>query len=120
MSLYRLPTPPDDVVAWLFRATRNAALDICRSETRRTRREHIAARATPHWFEPNDDNRLDGETVKKKLQELPSELREVVVARLWGGLSFEQIAASTDSTRETTRRRYHEAIAELRKQLRIE
>jgi RNA polymerase sigma-70 factor (ECF subfamily) len=120
LNLYRQPTRPDDEVAWLFRATRNAAICIQRSETRRTRRQGVVARAAPNWFEPNDESRLDAETVKEKLRELPSELREVVVARLWGGLSFEQIAASTDSTRETTRRRYHEAIAALRKNLGIE
>ena len=63
---------------------------------------------------------LDSETAKEKLMELSPELREVVVARLWGGLMFEQIATMTDSTRETTRRRYYEAIELIRNRLGIE
>ena len=120
LKLCELPTPPDDVVSWLFRATRNAAMIRRRSEMARTRRENAVALANPKWFQSLDENRLDGETAKEKLQELPPELQEVVVARLWGGLSFEQIADLTDSARSTTRRRYYEAIELLRKRLAIE
>jgi len=120
LNLYRLPSRPDDVVAWLFKATRNAAISMRRSETRRIQRERVVAKAAPNWFEPNIDNRLDGEFVKEKLLELSTELREVIVARLWGGLSFEQIAVLTGSTRETTRRHYNEAVGALRKQLNVE
>ena len=120
LQLYRLQERPDDVVAWLFKATRNAAISKRRSETARVRRENAVAVAESVWFQSLDEDRLDGETAKEKMLELSPELREVVVARLWGGLTFEQIAASTDSTRATTRRRYYEAIELLRNCLGIE
>jgi len=120
LELFRLQTRPADVVAWLFKATRRTAISSWRSETARVRREKTVAMANPEWFQSLDENRLDSETAKKKLQELPSEFREVVVARLWGELTFEQIAVLTDSTRETSRRRYHEAIELLGNRLGIE
>ena len=120
LKLCELPTPPEDVVSWLFKATRNAAMTRLRSEMARVRRENAVALANPKWFKSFDEDRLDSETAKEKLQELPPELREVVVIRLWGGLSFEQIAVLTDSAQSTTRRRYYEAIALLRNRLGIE
>jgi len=120
LNLYRLRTKPDDVVAWLFKATRNAAVSGRRSGTRRKQRENAVALAAPNWFEPTDENRLDVETVTEKLRELSPELREVVVARLWGELTFEQIAAATETSTAMAYRRYKEAIAVLRRCLKID
>ncbi len=120
LGLYRTRIRPDDVVAWLFQATRNAAVDGSRSRTRRRSRENIVAESAPNWFEPSEGNRLDAELVTEKLCELPSELREVVVARLWGELSFEQIGKLTKMSHATAHRRYHEAIETLRRLLRID
>ena len=114
LKLYRLQTPPDDAVAWLFKVTRNDALNCRRSETLRTRRENVVASAKPDWFEPNEDDRLD---LAEKLRELPGELREIVVARLWGELTFEQIATTTETSMATAYRRYHEAIELLRSRM---
>ena len=120
LELYRLQMRPDDVAAWLFKATRRTAISHWRSETARVQRENAVAVMNPEWFQSLDENRLDGEFVKDKLHELPQELREVVVARIWGELTFEQIATSTNSTPTTTRRRYHDAIKLLRNRLGIE
>jgi len=117
LDLYRSHTRPGNVVAWLFKATRDAAMNLRRAERRRDHRENAAASSSPNWFVPNEDDRLDGETVTQKLQELPSELREVVVARLWGELTFEQIAVSMQTSTATAHRRYNEAIAVLRSRL---
>ena len=120
LKLYQLQMPPDDVVAWLFKATRNAAIDICRSETRRAKREKTVARTTPNWFEPNEESRLDAGTLREKVRELPMELREVLVARIWGELTFDQIAALTETPRTTIYRRYNDAIAALRISLNVD
>jgi len=114
LDLYRSQSRPDDPPAWLFKATRDAAMKIRRSETRRLRRETAVALTSPNWFEPTVESRLDAETVTEKLQELPPELREVVAARLWGGLTFEQIAVATQASTATVHRRYNQAIEILR------
>ena len=116
-NLCRLPSSPDDAVAWMFKATKNAAISMRRAETMRNRREN--ATATPNWFEPDEESRLDGKLVTEKLQKLPQELCEVVIARIWGDLTFEQIAASTECSRSTAHRHYNDAITILRNCLRI-
>ena len=49
---------------------------------------------------------LDAETAVAALQRLPVEQREVIVARHWGGLSYEQIAAVAGCSASTAFRRY--------------
>jgi RNA polymerase sigma-70 factor (ECF subfamily) len=48
------------------------------------------------------------------LERLPEEEREVIVARLWGGMTLEQIAAAFDCSVSSAHRRYEAGIAELR------
>ena len=44
------------------------------------------------------------------LQLLPSDLREIVIARLWGGLSFEEVGKLVNLPSATAWRRYDEAL----------
>src|SRR5262245_19981329 len=81
--------PPLQVVAWLYRVVRNAAIDAARSHRRRQRREAAAAR-TARWFVEPQIEGLDAEAAVAALEHLPLEQREPIVAHLWGGLSFEQ------------------------------
>ena len=53
----------------------------------------------------------------RALEQLPPEQREVIVARLWGGLSFEQIAAVAGCSASTAFRRYEAGIEALRRLL---
>jgi RNA polymerase sigma-70 factor (ECF subfamily) len=69
------------------------------------------------WFEPADDATVDSRAAAEALQSLPEEQREVVVARLWGGLTFQQIAEVVGVSASTACRRYESAIAALRKRL---
>jgi len=48
---------------------------------------------------------------------LPEETREIVIAHLWGGLSFGEIAGLIGRSSSTAHRRYLEGIEELRKHL---
>jgi RNA polymerase sigma-70 factor (ECF subfamily) len=51
------------------------------------------------------------------LERLPAELREVIVARLWGGLTFDQIAAVFGCSASSAFRRFEAGIAALREVL---
>src|SRR5262245_48564790 len=90
LKLIALRTPPYEVVPWLYRVVRNGAMDASKSAERRQRREQAVARPE-RWFVENAVEGLDVETAIAALERLPVEIREVIVARLWGGLSFEQI-----------------------------
>jgi RNA polymerase sigma-70 factor (ECF subfamily) len=107
--------PPERVLPWLYRVVRNEALAGLRTAARRRRRERHAGSAEA-WFSPADD-RLDADEAVRHLAELPLDLREVIVARLWGGLTFEEVAALAGCSLPTAHRRYHAGLAQLRERL---
>jgi RNA polymerase sigma-70 factor (ECF subfamily) len=104
------------VVAWLYRVVRNGAIDASRSDRRRQRREAEVARSTRWFVEPEIDG-LDADTAVAALTQLPIDQREVIVARLWGGLSFEQIAAVAGCSASSAFRRFSAGIEALRERL---
>jgi RNA polymerase sigma-70 factor (ECF subfamily) len=116
VKLVARSNPPHDPVPWLYRVVRNGALDAVKAARRRQRRESAAARPV-RWFVEPEVEGLDAETAVAALQCLPLEQREVIVARLWGGLGFEQIAEVAGCSASTAFRRYNAGIDALRKQL---
>ena len=117
LQLIRQPEPPENVVGWLYRVVRNGAIGASRSARSRGRREAAAARRGEPWFDSSSGERLDAETATAALKQLPVEQRETIVARLWGGLTLEQIAELTGSSRSTVHRRYESGLSALRERL---
>jgi len=119
LALVRQTALPENLVGWLYRVVRNGALSVSRASGRRTKREAAAAHAVEPWFEPREGERLDAAEATRALECLPIEQRETIVARLWGGLSFDQIAALTGSPKSTVHRWYERGLAALRERLGI-
>jgi RNA polymerase sigma factor (sigma-70 family) len=107
--------PPADPAAWLYRVVRNLAIDAGKTERRRRHREGRVARV--EWFTEAEVDGLDAESAIAALQSLAPENREMIVARLWGGLKFEQIAEAAGCSVSTVHRRYEAGIAALRERL---
>jgi len=112
-------TPPTEVLPWLYRVVRNGALSAARAERRRRHHEARAAAGTPAWFLSSEGEGLDAETATRALQALPLEQREVLVAHLWGGLTFEQVGELTGVSASTAHRYYHAGLAALRERLHL-
>ena len=108
--------PPDDPVAWLYAVVRNAALDAGKAARRRAHRERAAARPVRWFAEPAVDG-LDAAEAVAALESLAPDQREVIVARLWGGLTLNQIASAAGCSVATAFRRYEAGIAALRERL---
>lgn len=115
LALVRQPTAPNSPAAWLYRAVRNGAISAARQASRRQRRERIRA-APEAWFEANSD-RLDAAIAQTALADLPIELREVIVARIWGELTFAEIAQLVSTSLSTAQRRYEQGMKQLRLKL---
>ncbi len=108
-----------DPAAYLFAAVRNAAAD-----QRRRRSAAGAALVGASIYngrrlstdEPDRDAETDGR-VRRAVAGLPGEHREAVVMRIYGGLTFEQMAAATGEPLSTMASRYRRAIERLRDEL---
>src|SRR6516225_9313225 len=118
LKLVRQIRPPTDAVAWLYRVVRNGAINAAKLARRRQRRESAVARPERWFIEPEVEG-LDAETAVAALQRLDVEQREIIVARHWGGLSFEQIAEAVGCSASTAFRRYDAGIEALRQELRV-
>ncbi len=110
---------PDDPAAWLYRVVRNGALSATRSARRRRRHETVAAGQRAEWFERSAADRIDAAAATAALKSLPLEQRETVIARIWGGLSFQQIGQLVGVSDSAAHRRYESALSTLRQKLRV-
>jgi RNA polymerase sigma-70 factor (ECF subfamily) len=115
ISLAQCQTVPDRVLPWLYRVVRNGVLAAGRSEARRRRRQD-EVRTAEAWF-ASADNQLDGQEATRLLADLPLEQREVIVARIWGGLTFDEVAQLVGCSLPTAHRRYGAGLATLREKL---
>ena len=105
-------------VAYLFACVKRAALDWQRSRRRQARREQAVARpeGEPLFACPieQDERRL---AIEAALRSLPAEQAEVLVLKVWGELTFPQIAAAMGVPANTAASRYRYALTRLREQL---
>jgi RNA polymerase sigma-70 factor (ECF subfamily) len=120
VTLARQKVVPDRVVPWLYRVVRNGAITAARRTRRRRRREErvagVEAMPPEPWFASTDDQ-IDSDHAARLLADLDSETREAIVARLWGGLTFEEIARVQGCSLSTTYRRYQAGLARLQERL---
>jgi RNA polymerase sigma factor (sigma-70 family) len=94
VRLMAQPIEPPNIKAWLHASVRHAAIDEARSSDRRRRREETAAAVRPAsgWFDARPDDLIDAQAAEQALQDLPPRQREVVVLRLWSGMTLQEIS----------------------------
>ncbi len=105
-------TPPLPLV---FATIRRRAIDLARSTERRTRRESASEPAADCWFDSSAEERERTRMIQHALSQLPVMYREVITLKLWGGLTFAEIAEALDIPANTAASRYRYALEELRK-----
>lgn len=105
-------TKPDAPVAYVYRAVRNAALDARRNALRQVELDPQSC-----VFRHRGGIQEAALALEKALAELPEEQREVVVMRVWSGLTLEEIAAAVGAPLNTIASRYRYALGKLRVKL---
>ena len=102
----------------LITSVRRSALDLLRSRDRREKRgqAHVDLHAES-WFDPKIEGNERANRLEEAVVQLPSEQREVVVLKVWGGLTFAQIAEQLDLSANTAASRYRYALTKLREAL---
>jgi RNA polymerase sigma-70 factor (ECF subfamily) len=115
LALMRQAADPEPVLPWLFRVVRNRAISAARSERRRQRRQASGGRDP--WFFPIAERGLEAAELRDALAVLPFEQREVIVAHIWGGLTFEQIGVLSGCSTSMCYRHYAAGLAALRERM---
>ena len=111
----------DDSVAYLFTCVKHAALDQQRGTKRRWRREAtVGSQSQPtneSCFVSAIEEQERTAIIEHHLGQLPQDQREVVVMKLWGGLTFSQIARVLEASPDTIASRYRYALQTMRRLL---
>lgn len=106
--------PPDLPLA--YTTIRFCGLNQGRRERRRRRREEAVVYLEDFrdaWFDPGVEDGEEAELLREAVKELPAKLREVVTMKVWGGLTFAQIADSLKISPNTAASRHRYALERL-------
>ncbi|MGI8603258.1 MAG: RNA polymerase sigma factor [Verrucomicrobiales bacterium] len=104
--------------ALVFATIRRRALDLLRARQRRLRREQVASSDYEvAWFYSALEDAETRSMLEHSVRGLPDILREVVTLRIWGGLTFAQIAETMGCPLNTAASRYRSGIEALRQRL---
>ncbi|MDR0610728.1 MAG: RNA polymerase sigma factor [Planctomycetaceae bacterium] len=110
LRLLQESTFPKSPKAWLFRVVRNLSIDLSR------RKKEIPTNdLTNYWFEHRPNNNDLAKDLTEGLQLLPQEVREIIVAKIWGNLKFHEIAELTNRPISSVHHHYQQGIAQLKK-----
>jgi RNA polymerase sigma-70 factor (ECF subfamily) len=110
----KLPEPP--AVALVFARIRRRAIDLARSTDRRATREAYTLQETAvYWFDSTAEDRERTRLIEQAMRALPEIYREAVTLKIWGGLTFAEIAEALQIPANTAASRYRYGIDELRK-----
>ena len=106
--------------AFLIRLAHNAAIDLIRRRgTRERTKENFAAEAISIFAPASDpDEKVFRDELSVALGELPEEQRAVVHLKLWGELTFEEIATALEISPNTAASRYRYALDKSRRSAR--
>ena len=100
----------------VYRAIRRLAIDWARSIDRRQIRENKVALDAPLSF--SFDRTLEQDERKQALlravERLPAQQKEVVTLKIWGELTFDEIARTLDESLNTVASRYRYALQKLK------
>jgi len=113
-----LEPPPRRAAAWLYAAVRNLAVSQVRAHVQRRRRERQTSSPERHESDPAAG--LMNDELVREVERLEDSLREVLVARIWGNLTLEEIGSLCGISAATAFRRYEAALEQIRKQIGVQ
>jgi len=103
----------------VYATIRRRAIDLARSNDRRGLREQkTASEIPPCWFDTTAEERERVLLIQQTMRALPDNYREVLTLKIWGGLTFAEIAETLGIPANSAASRYRYALIELRKQTR--
>lgn len=97
-----------DPKAYLFASVRNQLLNDMKVSNRSLTETDLA------WFEAPQRDYAAEENLRRALSELPDDQRNVMVLRIWGELTFSQVAEVLGISANTAASRYRYALGKLR------
>lgn len=102
-----------NVQKYLFRSVRNKTLNLLRTERRERRKLEVVSSQRPIFIEPAERHE-ELTRLNECVALLPREQREIILLKIWGGLTFKEIGELLDLPMNTAASRYRYALEKLR------
>tara|TARA_B110000285_G_scaffold32852_1_gene34336 strand:- start:4849 stop:5382 length:534 start_codon:yes stop_codon:yes gene_type:complete len=110
--------PPDLPLA--YSVLRFVAMDHIKKQGRKKRKEDAVIFLHDHddyWLDTNAEDGEEAVLLRQAVEKLGEKLREVVTLKIWGGLTFAQIAEAMTISPNTAASRYRYALEQLERKL---
>lgn len=110
--------PPD--LALAFSTVRFCGMNQKRTDTRRKKREESIIYLNDFedvWLDPSLEDDEEAVMLREAVQRLAPKLRDVIVMKIWGGLTFQEIAQALAIPANTCASRYRYALEQLSQEL---
>lgn len=113
------PVDVTDPLAYLYTCVRNVGNEFKRTVSRRTRREELVAseRKPESLFECPLERQERCDQIEAAIGRLSKVRQEVVMLKIWSGLTFPQIGDVLQISPNTAASRYRHALIELKETL---
>lgn len=113
-------TPPDLPLA--YSVLRFVAMDHGKKQGRKKRKEEAIIflhDRDDYWIDTSMEEDEEAEMLRTAVDSLGEKLREVLTLKIWGGLTFNEIAESMAISPNTASSRYRYALEQLERKLTI-
>ena len=110
--------PPDLPLA--YSVLRFVAMDHIKKQGRKKRKEDAVIfnhDQEDYWLDTNAEDGEEAVLLRQAVEKLGEKLREVVTLKIWGGLTFAQIAEAMTISPNTAASRYRYALEQLERKL---
>jgi len=110
--------PPDLPLA--YSVLRFVAMDHIKKQGRKKRKEDAVIflhDQEDYWLDTNAEDGEEAVMLRQAVEKLGEKLREVVTLKIWGGLTFGQIAEAMTISPNTAASRYRYALEQLERKL---
>lgn len=115
LAISQLQQPPDDLAAYFFRTVRNKAMHSSKARSRFCDETEIDSFVDVHSQSPQQ--KIFVREVLMQLEELPAEHQQVLIMKLFGDLTFKEIALITASNSNTVASWYRRGLASLKEMI---
>lgn len=115
LAVAELPVSPDNLLAYLFRTVRNKALHLSKQNSRFNTDHDLTG-----FIDTNSQNaeqNLFTRQILRYLDELDSDQQQVLVMKLFGDLTFDEIAEITASNPNTVASWYRRGLILLKEKI---
>lgn len=103
--------------AWIYRIARNTLFDHFRTNRETVDLEDVFGLSAPGSIEHEAEVNENMQKVREHMKELTSEQRDIIIMRVWDGMSYREIAGIIGKTEANCQMIFSRAIAKLRSKM---